>query len=214
MVEIGKEIIVAGIPYLPEKFLGKGKSGYSFIATHKNRRFVVKQIHHEPCPYYSFSHKLQSEINAYSALNYLGITLPKLIATDEEKEVLVKEYIQGKTGLELVVQNDVTDFTFNSLFQLSNVLKKSSLNIDYFPPNFVHNGHKLYYIDYECNQYDEQWSFEKWGIYYWLNSEGMRMYAEQGDSSGINISPNSGKPITEPFENRAKELITKFVKQI
>lgn len=210
MVEIGKETVVGGVPYLPEKFLGKGKSGYSFKARYHDKYYVVKQIHHEPCPYYSFSHKLQSEINAFSALRYLGIALPKLIAVDEENEVLVKEYVKGKTGLDLVIKNEVTEAMFKNLFELSAVLKKASINIDYFPPNFVFDGEKLVYIDYECNQYDEQWSFEKWGIYYWLNSDGMKIYSEQGDTSGINLSVSSGKPITAPFEKRAQELIKKF----
>jgi GNAT superfamily N-acetyltransferase len=43
----------------------------------------------------------------------------------------------------------------------------AGLNIDYYPTNFVvHNG-LLWYVDYECNDYSEQWDFEHWGIQYW-----------------------------------------------
>lgn len=37
----------------------------------------------------------------------------------------------------------------------------------YYPTNFVPRGGTLYYIDYECNAYMEQWDFEHWGIQYW-----------------------------------------------
>ena len=31
----------------------------------------------------------------------------------------------------------------------------------------MHDG-LLWYVDYECNDYSEQWDFEHWGIQYWL----------------------------------------------
>ena len=34
------------------KLLGKGKGGYSYLAESGNNRYVLKQIHHEPCDYY------------------------------------------------------------------------------------------------------------------------------------------------------------------
>ena len=47
------------------------------------------------------------------------------------------------------------------------MLYAAHLNIDYYPTNFVVNCGKLYYIDYECNAYSDEWNFENWGIKYW-----------------------------------------------
>ena len=33
--------------------------------------------------------------------------------------------------------------------------------------NFIVNNDLLWYIDYECNTYMEEWNFENWGIKYW-----------------------------------------------
>ena len=33
--------------------------------------------------------------------------------------------------------------------------------------NFVPWQGTLYYIDYECNPYMEEWDFEHWGAQYW-----------------------------------------------
>ena len=46
-------------------------------------------------------------------------------------------------------------------------LYPAGLNIDYFPTNFVLNEGKLWYIDFECNGYMDQWNFRNWGIRYW-----------------------------------------------
>jgi hypothetical protein len=42
----------------------------------------------------------------------------------------------------------------------------------------VENG-KLYYIDYECNGYMEQWDFEHWGCTYWEKSPQLLQYARE-----------------------------------
>ena len=44
------------------RLLGKGKGGYSYLVTDGEYRYVLKQIHHEPCDYYTFGDKLASEL--------------------------------------------------------------------------------------------------------------------------------------------------------
>ena len=61
------------------KLLGKGKGGYSYLVTDGKSQYVLKQIHHEPCEYYQFGNKIQSEINDYKTLENIGINIPKLI---------------------------------------------------------------------------------------------------------------------------------------
>lgn len=50
---------------------------------------------------------------------------------------------------------------------MCHILNPLGINIDYFPTNFVVQDGEIYYIDYECNQYMEEWNFENWGIKYW-----------------------------------------------
>ena len=54
-----------------------------------------------------------------------------------------------------------------------------NINIDYFPTNFVLQNEVLYYIDYECNDYIDEWSFEKWGIKYWSKTPEFIKYAKE-----------------------------------
>lgn len=48
--------------YTVLRLLGKGKGGYSYLVTDGRAQYVLKQIHHEPCDYYTFGDKLQSEL--------------------------------------------------------------------------------------------------------------------------------------------------------
>ena len=93
---------VNGQPYTVTRLLGKGKGGYSYLAQGSEGPVVVKQIHHEPCSYYQFGDKLQSELRDYRTLSALGIPMPRLLAVDEAQERLVKQYIPGPTVLALL----------------------------------------------------------------------------------------------------------------
>ena len=60
-----KQITVNDISYRIVRLLGKGKGGYSYLAELDGQPVVVKQIHHEPCDYYSFGNKIKAELRDY-----------------------------------------------------------------------------------------------------------------------------------------------------
>ena len=150
------------------KLLGKGKGGYSYLARADGKDIVVKQIHHEPCDYYSFGNKIEAERFDYTRLSEAGIRIPKMLDIDILNERIVKEYIDGPTVMELVNQGPLSEDIIGQAREMSEKAKKIGLNIDYYPTNFVVQDGLIYYIDYECNPYDERWSFESWGIGYWI----------------------------------------------
>ena len=53
-----KKMFVNEKAYEIIKLLGKGKGGYSYLASSGNKKYVLKQIHHEPCDYYQFGNKI------------------------------------------------------------------------------------------------------------------------------------------------------------
>lgn len=179
------------------KFLGKGKSGYSYLIKDKDVDRVLKIIHNEPCPYYAFGDKFKSEIHAYQKLKAMNIPIPELIEENEPENYMIKEYIEGKTVAELIAQDSIESWHIEQIFKICKILYINGINIDYFPTNFVANHNKLFYVDYEINQYSEEWNFENWGIYYWANSKGMKEFLETRDVLKINIDNTSGKPIKD-----------------
>ena len=158
---------VNGAEYRVLRLLGKGKGGYSWLVTDGTQEYVLKQIHHEPCDYYSFGDKLASELQDYAALCALGIPMPRLLDTDEAHERILKEYIPGETVAERIAAGQTDPAWRAQVEAMCRVLYGAGLNIDYYPTNFIPRGGQLYYVDYECNSYMEQWDFEHWGSQFW-----------------------------------------------
>jgi tRNA A-37 threonylcarbamoyl transferase component Bud32 len=193
------------------KFLGKGKSGNSFLIEMDGRPCVLKEMHNEKVSYYNFSKdKLELELEAYSILEQLPIRIPKIISFNLKEYFLIKEFVNGPTLVEVLITSGIPDKIFQEIFEWSSILKTNNLNIDYFPNNFVVKDNQLYYIDYEFNTYSDEWNFENWGIYYWLNPSGFFNFIKTNDSKYINI-PNSSKPIiTEEIEIQKQELLKRL----
>ncbi|MBQ9328562.1 MAG: hypothetical protein IJ225_08535 [Solobacterium sp.] len=162
-----RTVIIHGKHYSISKLLGHGKGGYSYLAFHNGAPVVIKQIHHEPCDYYTFGNKIEAEQHDYNLLKDAGIRIPEMIDIDIENEYIVKEYIEGNTVFELIKENNPVSVYIEQAKEMAAKAKDAGLNIDYFPTNFVVHGDLIYYVDYECNAYMEEWSFENWGITYW-----------------------------------------------
>ena len=75
--------------------------------------------------------------------------------------------MDGDTIFELVCKDQMQEEYVEQMKAMCRRLYEANTNIDYFPTNFVVNNRKLYYVDYECNDYMQQWDFENWGIRYW-----------------------------------------------
>ncbi len=162
-----KAVSVNGIDYEIIKLLGHGKGGYSYLAFSSGKNVVLKQIHHEPCDYYTFGSKIEAEKNDYRRLKEAGIRIPEMYAVDDVSERIVKEYIEGPTIFEMVRDGIPIDPFMIQIREMAERAKNAGLNIDYFPTNFVVQDNLIYYIDYECNLYMDEWNFENWGIRYW-----------------------------------------------
>ena len=154
-----------------ERLLGRGKSGYSYLALNGGESFVLKAIHHEPCDYYTFGDKFACELEAYERLTYLDVPLPVLIGCDRERELILKEYLPGPTAAELIERGELDKRHTDAVRALAARLREADINIDYFPANFIERDGTLYYIDYEYNRYMDEWSFDNWGAKYWANGE-------------------------------------------
>ena len=170
------KMTVNQIQYSIIKLLGKGKGGYSYLAEKDGKQYVLKQIHHEPCDYYTFGNKIESEKNDYGRLVEAGIRIPKMLDIDIENERIIKEYIDGPIIYDLVKEDNMKDTYLTQMKDMAKKAYAAGLNIDYFPTNFVVQDELIYYIDYECNNYMDEWNFENWGIKYWSKTEEFMEY--------------------------------------
>ena len=175
-----KEVMcVNQVEYEIIKLLGNGKGGYSYLARRNDKQYVLKQIHHEPCAYYTFGNKIESERVDYDRLLATGIKIPRMIDIDVETERIVKEYIDGPTVFELVKNDLMEEIYLEQVKEMAQKVYDKGLNIDYFPTNFVVQDGEVYYIDYECNNYMDEWNFENWGVKYWSKTKEFMEYIEK-----------------------------------
>lgn len=154
------------------KLLGHGKGG-SYLAEREGNLYVLKQIHHEPCEYYSFGNKIEAELNDYNRPLQTEIRIPRMLDIDIAKERILKEYIDGSTIYNLVKNDAMKDLYLMQVREMAKVVYEAGLNIDYFPTNFIVQDEKIFYIDYECNNYMDEWNFENWGIKYWSKTKNL-----------------------------------------
>lgn len=161
------------------RLLGRGKGGYSYLAERDGHFYVVKQIHHEPCEYYTFGNKIESERNDYYKLLQTSIRIPKMLDIDIQNERVLKEYIDGPSIYDLVKSGAMKDSYLLQMKEMATAVYAAGLNIDYFPTNFIVQDDLLFYIDYECNDYMDEWNFENWGVKYWSKTQEFMDYMEK-----------------------------------
>lgn len=153
---------------LLERLLGRGKSGYSWLARRPDgSACVYKHMHGEPCGYYRFEgNKVEHERHGWRLLEAAGIPMPAPLCFDPAGNHLVKGFVEGPTGCELAATGALDSTLLGQLLDMSRRAREAGLNLDWFPPNFMREGGVLYYIDYEANPFDPRWSLEQWGLYY------------------------------------------------
>ena len=198
-MKAGQKIIANGNTYEITGLIAKGKGGYTYLAKTGNTAVAIKQIHYEPCDYFQFEdNKLNSELRDYKTLHDLGIPMPALLFYSEEEQYLIKEYIPGGTLADIIAENQLNEKHISQIFDMCRKLYPNGLNIDYFPTNFMEQDGVLYYVDYECSQYSDEWNFENWGIWFLANQKGINDFMKSGDYAAI---LENGKPKRTGFED-------------
>ncbi len=119
MVEINS-IISTNIGELKiVEFLGRGKSGYSYLAEFGNQKLVFKLMHNEENPYYKFDkNKVELELKSYEILESITSNIPKLIDYSIDKNYLVKEFIDGKLASNAIAENILQKIHLERLINL------------------------------------------------------------------------------------------------
>ena len=178
---MAEQLNVCGKSYRILRLLGHGKGGYSYLAEGEGRQVVVKQIHHEPCDYYTFGDKIEAERRDYERLKEASIRIPQMLAIDMDAERIVKECIEGPTIFELVRDGTSVAPYLPQVREMAAKSKAAGLNIDWFSTNFVVQDGLIWYVDYECNAYMDEWSFENWGVRYWSRTPEFEAYLKDHD---------------------------------
>ena len=94
-----------------------------------------------------------------------------MLDVDAANERILKAFVPGETVYDLVLHDQMKPEYVEQMRDMCRALYPAGLNIDYFPTNFIAWEGLIWYIDYECNVYMEEWDFEHWGIAYWSKTD-------------------------------------------
>ncbi len=127
-----------------------------------------------------------------------------MLDVDKDNERIIKEYIDGDTGdtvYQMVLEDRLPETCLEQVKAMCGPLYAANTNIDYFPTNFILQDGTLYYVDYECNEYMEEWNFENWGVKYWSKTPEFLKDAEERclveeEEGGLCRMSWAGRPIT------------------
>lgn len=117
-------------------------------------------------------------VDGFNKLKVTGIRVPKIYVYDKAKNIVVTEYIEGKTVLDELLEADLSDKHFELAFNTNWYCKKDKISIDFDPKNFKVFGDKLVYLSMNCDKFDERWSFEKNHIVLWFYSKEFVKYCK------------------------------------
>ena len=103
----------------------------------------------------------------------------------------------------MVLHDRLPDACLDQVRQMCRLLYAANTNIDYFPTNFILQDGVLYYVDYECNDYMDEWNFENWGVKYWSKTpEFLAHAAATGKRRPPFRAQTGGKPF-DPVKDKA-----------
>jgi TP53 regulating kinase-like protein len=203
---VNEKLVIDNREYHLVNKIGEGKSATSFLYQGGGDKVTLKKYRVTEQNEIPFEQAMEFELVSYERLVESGVATPKLLALGHDDYFMVKEYIDGPVMIDLVAENSITDEMFKKMFIMNNRLKRHGYHVDYYPANFVMKNERMYCIDYETHIYIEEWDFPNWGIFYWLNNEGIRKILETGEHHHIN-KPGCYKPIDEPFMEHRNELV-------
>ena len=195
--------------YILVKELNRVNNGIFYLYTKESSKVVIKELINKTDEEGQF--EIDKELYSYERLESLGIYIPKMTGYNREENIVIKEYLEGKDILGLSRDGGLSKDNFLELLRYAELLNSDNLNIDYFPNNFIMKEEKLFYINYKVFPYTEELNLRNWGIYYWINSSGMRQYMETGDESKINIIGEKNPIITDELNEKRDEIYLKYV---
>jgi len=213
MLEAGAQYTTSAGTYTVKKLLGAGKSGHAYLVESNGESRVLKLMHSEDVDYYTFTeNKVTHEVDAYERLRDYAVRVPDLYEYDAERGYLVKALVRGTLATEMIAAGTMTDTVIAQLFVMAAQVRPHGYNLDYFPSNYmVTNDGLLYHIDYELNIYMDEWNLANWGLWYWLNRDGMRRFLQDGNGDHIN-EPGTPIPIKSSLEAEHARLVAKFAR--
>ena len=154
----------------------------TFIVERKGKKFLMRDLHGNLKEYYRV-------YDSYKRFSNTGIKHPKLRNHDKKRGLLIIDYIEGETVLNLLINDDLPEVIYEKIFFLAYMAKVEHKALNFDPELFKFDGKDLYYLSEELFEFNDETKFINKGIRLWfytrefvdlLNQKGLK-----GDSKRI-----------------------------
>lgn len=207
----GEDLLLDGRTYRRTRILGEGKSAVSLLYTALDGSEQLTLKRYQTKDYNRIPHAaaLDFELASWSRMAASGIAVPQLRGFDRDAYVLVKDFVPGSVLIDEVARGTVPEEAFPLLFAMAGQLRRAGWHVDFYPANFVLCEGVLWCIDYEAHPYNAEWGLVEWGLWYWVNAEGIRVTLDNPDAGVLNY-PGTFKPRREGLESAWRRLVEAY----
>lgn len=139
------------------------------IVERKKQQYFLKDFGNE-------TKQFEDYVDGYNKLKMSGINIPKLYMYDKSRNIVIAEYIPGKTVLDELAEKDLKERHFEEAFTFNYYARKGKFSIDFDPKNFKLLKEKMVYLPMTTDKYNDKWSFEKNHIVIWFYSRELVKY--------------------------------------
>ena len=142
-----------------------------FKCSLKNKLYIVIKLNPEDINY-------REDLSALNKLFHTNVSQPKLFLADKKQGYLVREWLDGVTVFDYILNNDFDENIYKQIFYNSYSARIAGINLDFNLKSWMIAGGKLYYTKLFCEKYNPNSDFTKKMIRKWFLSEDLRKYYE------------------------------------
>ena len=111
-------------------------------------------------------------------LSRSAVKQPKLKFIDKKQGYIVREFLDGTTVFDYILDHDFDENIYKQVFYTSYSARMAGLNLNYELKSWMLVGNELYYTDMFCEKYDAAKDFTKNQIRLWFLSNELCKYYE------------------------------------
>ena len=137
----------------------------------KNKLYIVTKLDINDVNY-------KENLLMISKLTHSSVKQPKLFLIDKKQGFVVREFIDGVTLFDYILDHDFSEKIYQQVFYNSYCAKIARINLDFNLKSWMLMGDELYYIQLYCEKYDPELDFTKKMIFSWFLGKDLQKYYE------------------------------------
>lgn len=141
----------------------------TFKCSFKNKLYLVKKYDLDN----SESRELFDQI---IWLTHSSVKMAKIKIIDKKTGYVVKEYIEGTTVFDYILDNDFNESIYRQVFQNSYMAKIAGLSLDFSLSSWMLVGDDLYYVAEKCEKFRPEKEFTKTMLPIWFLCKELEKY--------------------------------------